>query len=620
MLTIFAVSFFSFVSTARLSPGCGQPAPAGLKKGILDEWWVKVTDKLNPTKRRSFMIYVPRNYTQNPGNIHGVPLIFDFHGYYGSGKLLPGFDKMTINAEKNGYIVVFPNGAGNDGGDGHDPDKATKPTPYSGDDPYPRYGYNLPASDDSKFPSTTRGWHSSGTGGEAGRYSSVCNKQGKTGGDGLYDCYTSCAINGNWWSQGNHSRPLGACPEDQYECKNNVCKGGKNRQADDCCSSSTCYDDVEFIEVVLSSLFNSLCIDTARVHGVAMSTGAVFLYYLATQTIGTWFASIMPVEGSFPLGHLQPPVAAIPLIEIHGVHDCTIPANVTNYCYSGCPKKIKQEAAKDGIACTYSVDYYYYTGTKSVLDTWATVAKCSGNKSEPLTYPAEFNYNVGGVNCFLPYGRDCDSAIVQCVHPYDHTWPFCATPNKKGKACKCPKKNPGCGPTEKFGDLVWWFSSQFKNPRAEELVNKLPALQETKCSDYKDDSNCYLSDRFIPPLKCVWDFATNECIPDTPCSERSAGRCSCTLTSCRNGTTWDCNNLTCYWDFISDSCRESKVCTAQDTNSTCSTNGCRWSWDCNECLEPCMCGHKWQCDFPLVTPDNCGNANKKILEYRPSFF
>ena len=49
------------------------------------------------------------------------------------------------------------------------------------------------------------------------------------------------------------------------------------------CSWSTCYDDVKFIEDLVSHLKYELCIDEKRTMITGASNGGMFIYYLAGQ-------------------------------------------------------------------------------------------------------------------------------------------------------------------------------------------------------------------------------------------------------------------------------------------------------------------------------------------------
>merc|ERR1712087_654413 len=150
------------------------------------------------------------------------------------------------------------------------------------------------------------------------------------------------------------------------------------------CGCSGCANDVGYIAALLSQLKSTFCIDESRVHGAGMSTGSIFLYYLATTEVGTQLASIVPTEGSFLLGHLQQPKVPMPVIDIHGTKDNCVPSNTTNswgkYKNTGCPISA---AGKNG--CAVGDDTFVYHTTADILSEWAKTNSCpETGKAMPL--------------------------------------------------------------------------------------------------------------------------------------------------------------------------------------------------------------------------------------------
>jgi polyhydroxybutyrate depolymerase len=82
----------------------------------------------------------------------------------------------------------------------------------------------------------------------------------------------------------------------------------------------------------LPSLFDwmeaNFCIDTAREYSTGMSNGAMMSYQLGSS-LSTRLAAIAPVAGSYHVGFLQPPSRCVPMLDIHGTGDDTIPSNLS---------------------------------------------------------------------------------------------------------------------------------------------------------------------------------------------------------------------------------------------------------------------------------------------------
>ena len=71
-------------------------------------------------------------------------------------------------------------------------------------------------------------------------------------------------------------------------------------------------------------------------------------YISGTPSIGSRLAAIVPVVGSFHNGFIQAPKAAVPVYDIHGTKDTTVP---------GC--------SSSQSTCT-SADGWIYSGTQAI--------------------------------------------------------------------------------------------------------------------------------------------------------------------------------------------------------------------------------------------------------------
>lgn len=84
-----------------------------------------------------------------------------------------------------------------------------------------------------------------------------------------------------------------------------------------------------FIPGLYDQLESDLCIDTTREFATGMSNGGMMTYQLGAS-LGTRLAAVVPVAGSFHNGFAQAPTMGVPIMDIHGTRDTTVPANTTN--------------------------------------------------------------------------------------------------------------------------------------------------------------------------------------------------------------------------------------------------------------------------------------------------
>jgi polyhydroxybutyrate depolymerase len=291
-------------------------------------------------------------------------------------------DGIIATAEKEGFIMVLPNGGSNEAGD--------------------------MSSNSSK-------WWSEWNGG--GMNGSVAGKFGKEfciSGHDEYECYQSCVYAG-------------------------VCEKAGAARND--CGCSGCADDVEFILVLLKKVKTELCIDDERVHATGMSSGAIFLYYLATtQAVGTQLASIIPVAGSFILGFLDVPKLPLAVLAVHGRRDDIVPANTSN-SYKGmkCPVEAVGEHG-----CAVSSDGWFYHTWDEIAKYWTTANNCVLLSTEVTPMKTQFDGSAGW-SC-VSHGSKCDATVRSCTHDLGHTFPFDAGKDRKR--------------TREFGQVIWEFMKE----------------------------------------------------------------------------------------------------------------------------------------------------------------
>eukprot|EP00729_Bicosta_minor_P007905 gene7905-6902_t len=88
------------------------------------------------------------------------------------------------------------------------------------------------------------------------------------------------------------------------------------------CVSASCSNDTLFFETVLAEVQAMHCVDERRQYVTGMSVGAMLALEIA--------AGAVPAAAGALYGYWKPPVAPIPFMDIHGLYDDTIPANITN--------------------------------------------------------------------------------------------------------------------------------------------------------------------------------------------------------------------------------------------------------------------------------------------------
>merc|ERR1719440_528576 len=118
-----------------------------------------------------------------------------------------------------------------------------------------------------------------------------------------------------------------------------------------------------FIPSLYDTLEEQLCIDTTREFAAGESNGGMMTYQLGVD-LGARLAAIAPQFGSFHRGFNMVPSVGVPVIDLHGRSDTTVPGNVS-----------------------LSADGYYYTVTSEIFDGnkyskgWKAANGCSGART-----------------------------------------------------------------------------------------------------------------------------------------------------------------------------------------------------------------------------------------------
>ena len=175
------------------------------------------------------------------------------------------------------------------------------------------------------------------------------------------------------------------------------CAADPDKDACNWCHCSV--DDIAFVSAMLDDLESNLCVDTKSVFATGFSNGAMLTHRLGCA-IPSRFAAIAPVSGTLMIGYNCAPPSGLKLslMQIHGVHDRTIP--------------IDGRSSSDG---------YFYTAVDEVVDRWAA-DDSQDCESEDTPYPT----SADGVRMLSCSERaDCSSGaeVVHCSWNERHTWP-----------------------------------------------------------------------------------------------------------------------------------------------------------------------------------------------------
>lgn len=154
-----------------------------------------------------------------------------------------------------------------------------------------------------------------------------------------------------------------------------------------------------FIPSLYDTLEEQLCIDTTREYAAGESNGGIMTYQLGVD-LSSRLAAIAPQFGSFMRGFRAAPTTGVPVIDIHGSRDTTVPANVS--------------LAGNG---------YYYTTNAEIFDGdqhspgWKAANGCSGKSSH---YPTKYD-GFDKLWC-VSEGSCSGGDVVRCSWNGGHNW------------------------------------------------------------------------------------------------------------------------------------------------------------------------------------------------------
>ena len=168
------------------------------------------------------------------------------------------------------------------------------------------------------------------------------------------------------------------------------------------CSWTTCYDTgptasgtgtgpiAGFVPTLYNTLETQLCVDTTREFVAGESNGGMSTYQEGASN-SLRFAAAAPQFGSYHRGFAMAPLDDLPLLDIHGSQDTTIPANVS-----------------------LSGDGYYYTTTAEIFALWEPMNGGNGTYSQYVTAWD------GQMNAYCI--QSSNGKTVRCMWNGGHNW------------------------------------------------------------------------------------------------------------------------------------------------------------------------------------------------------
>jgi hypothetical protein len=163
-----------------------------------------------------------------------------------------------------------------------------------------------------------------------------------------------------------------------------------------------------------------------------MSTGAMMAYWMAVKFTDR-FAAALPVAGSALVGFWQNPKMDIPLMDIHGTLDDTVPANYSNGFRGHGPHPPKNPLHVPNCSeCSFANDGFYYTPNYNITRGVALSNNCSCTeygahckvKPWPTMYDGTRIARKAQWTCFQSYGDCGGSPIVRCTWNGNHQLPI----------------------------------------------------------------------------------------------------------------------------------------------------------------------------------------------------
>lgn len=173
------------------------------------------------------------------------------------------------------------------------------------------------------------------------------------------------------------------------------------------CGWASCNDDIGFLKKLIARVSSDFAVDSGRIYVSGFSNGAMMANRIACDA-SELFAAVALVAGRLEPGFECTPSRALPLLQMNGARDETIP--------------------HDGRVSNAG---YFYASTGTVAERWNNGATCA-SEIEDWTSPT-----IAGVvvHCTIACA-DSDRESIDCLWPEgDHRWP--GTPGFRGSNGYC---------------------------------------------------------------------------------------------------------------------------------------------------------------------------------------
>ena len=213
------------------------------------------------------------------------------------------------------------------------------------------------------------------------------------------------------------------------------------------CAWTSCYDDIGFIDRMLTAVQAEFPIDADRIYLLGVSNGGMMSLRLGCN-LSDRFAAVAPIIGQLAPGYDCGPTSNLPMLHLFGGKDETVR-------YDGQPGK------DDG---------FRYTSAAATAATWAAALAC---KTGPEPWQNEISSRAGLACTAWSDCRAEEHEVVSCMDPEaEHWWP---SQGYEGSSATCvtseqfeslPDQHhcpPESGDYEHLGmDLLWQFFSRYR--------------------------------------------------------------------------------------------------------------------------------------------------------------
>jgi len=213
------------------------------------------------------------------------------------------------------------------------------------------------------------------------------------------------------------------------------------------CAWTSCYDDVGFLDNVLTAVQAEFPVDAERLYLLGVSNGAM-MTLRAGCNLSERFAAVAPIIGQLAPGYDCGPTTDLPMLHLYGGRDETVR-------YDG----------KAGQA-----DGFIYTSARDTAATWAEAMAC---ETGPTPWQNDVSAQAGLVCTAYSDCRVHGQEIVSCMDPEaEHSWP---SQGFAGSSATCvtseqfeslPDQHhcmPATGDYAHLGmDLIWEFFGRYR--------------------------------------------------------------------------------------------------------------------------------------------------------------